>query len=372
MTHKILILRRDPQARRLLALTLADAGYDIRPFGVPAEALQCAQEQLFDLVLVDQQQADTTGLDWIEDLRMVQPTVPVFLVAEKLDVAAVVKGIRLGVADVLSPADAPAAILQRTDLLLRPGSAAAVAAGVTGDERLSAALQAVLAHPERQNDEQLLQKEREALAADWAAIHEEQLRLRKERHRLRNEAMIHQGELERFERACAEFERKQADARARQELTRHEALRVEDERRQLDAAAAALREQEANLRAYEERLRELQAQHETNQVERQAGRGAVAQGASDLEIRAAWEKIQRATNALAAERKNMIDERLAIKDQTAAVQRREAELEQREAQVAARERQFAQPAPVVPKEKAPFIGGAPLLAAKSLFSLGRS
>jgi len=297
--------------------------------------------------------------------------VAVFLVADKLDIAAVVKGIRLGVADVLNQPDDVAVVLRRTDLLLRP-EAAVAAAGETNDERLSAALQAVLAQPERQNDEPLLQKEREALAADWAAIHEEQLRLRKERHRLRNEAMVHEGELARFETACTEFGRRQEAERSRHEQAQAESARLEAKRRQLEADFEALREQETNLRDYEERLRELQRQLETEQISRTRERESVVAGAVELEQNAAWDKIQRATTILEAERKNMIDERLAIKEQTAALQRRGQELDGCEARLKEREQLLTNPPMPPPKSKSPFLTSAPFLAAKSILTLGRS
>lgn len=359
MTNKVLILRSEAGARRLLALTLADAGYDIRPFGVPAEALQCAQQELFDLVIVDQVLSDTTGLDWVGELRKIQPTVHVLLIAEKLDLAAVVNGIRLGVADVLSQPDDTAAILQRADLLLRP-EAAGVAVEGPDDTRLSAALQAVLAQPERQNDTALLEKEREALAADWGAIHEEQLRLRKERHRLRNEAMISEGERVRLKQAQTE----QDETRER---TRVEAERIEAERAQLLEDAEFLREQEANLRAYEARLRDLQAQLEAERISRQAAMTTAVAPSTEpgMALQSAWDKVNRATDLLEAERRAFNDQKLTLREQEAHMQEREARLQEMEAQLVAREQQINTEA------YKPLLSRAPLEMARAIFSGGR-
>ncbi|OHE81709.1 MAG: hypothetical protein A3G75_10635 [Verrucomicrobia bacterium RIFCSPLOWO2_12_FULL_64_8] len=354
MTNKVLILRSEAGARRLLALTLADAGYDIRPYGVPAEALQCAQQELFDLVVVDQVLAEATGLDWIDELRKVQPTVPVLLVAEKLDLAAVIKGIRLGVVDVLNQPDDAAAILRRADTLLRPETVAADAGG-SDDDRLSVALQAVLAQPERQSDTALLEKEREALAADWAAIHEEQIRLRKERHRLRNEAMIHEGEKLRLEKAKAE-----ADADV--ERSRAEAERLETEREQMVADAEFLREQENNLRVYEQRLRELLAASEAERVSRQAATPERPNGEPGSGIQSAWDKVNRAMDMLEAERRSFNDQKITLRETEKRLQEWEARLKEREAQLNAREQQADTQAAKAAAKR------APLGMAKAIFT----
>jgi FixJ family two-component response regulator len=326
---------------------------------------------LFDLVIVDQTLPEGTGLDWIEQLRKAQPAVPVLLMAVQLDVAAVVKGIRLGVADVLRQPDDAAAVLLRANKMLRPDAATALGEA-THDVRLSAALESVLAQPDRQQDGRVLEQEREALAADWAAIHEEQLRLRKERHRLRNETMVREGERARFEQARTELERCRQENRNRHQQTQTEAARLDGQRHQLAADLEALREQEANLRDYEARLRELQRKLETEQISRTREREAVVAGAAELEQHTAWDKIQRATAILESERKNLIDERLAIKEHLAALQQREAELAQREARLAERERVSASPPLPPPKGKSALLTSAPFLAAKSFLNLGRT
>ena len=125
------------------------------------------------------------------------------------------------------------------------------------------------------------------------------------------------------------------------------AATLAEERRRLLEDQDALREREANLRDYESRLRAMQAEIE-------AGGGAAsgtkrstaapfvrpsskAPFTDDVALQAAWEKLHRAHEILAADQASVRDERIVLKDQQAELKRSEEAVAAREARVTERE-----------------------------------
>ena len=122
---KILLVHGDPKTRRTLTLLMAGAGYDVRSCGRADTALEAARSEWFDLTLVNDPLTETSSFDFVAALRKIQPSVPVLLMVNQLELPSVIKGIRLAVTDVLAPDGDWSSVLQRVNALLRPGEAPA-------------------------------------------------------------------------------------------------------------------------------------------------------------------------------------------------------------------------------------------------------
>ncbi|MBP8257212.1 MAG: response regulator [Opitutaceae bacterium] len=121
LVKKILVAHHDPRLKRRIVLSLADAGFDVRAFLTPDEAVEAARNEWFDLALVAEQLPDITGLQVFESLKQVQPTAPVALLSETPELALVVKCIRLGIADVIPLGEDLRPTVRRVRDLLNPG-----------------------------------------------------------------------------------------------------------------------------------------------------------------------------------------------------------------------------------------------------------
>lgn len=121
LVKKVLIAHSEPKLKRRLLLLLADAGYDVRAHLSAADALEAARNEWFDLALISENLADTPGLEVVESLKQVQPTVPIALLADDPELALVVKSIRLGLADVLPLDEDLRPLIRRVRDLLNPG-----------------------------------------------------------------------------------------------------------------------------------------------------------------------------------------------------------------------------------------------------------
>jgi chromosome segregation ATPase len=135
-----------------------------------------------------------------------------------------------------------------------------------------------------------------------------------------------------------------ADELRLRELSTHqqqEATQIAQERRRWHEDLDLLREQETNLREYEARLRQLQAQLEADRVlwfsSRPVSRSPFQ---DDAAVKAAWEKLQRATDLLEAERAVFRDERMAMKEQESDIKRREVKLEETEGRLTEQEKRL--------------------------------
>jgi len=422
LVKKILIVHGDAKMKRRLVLLLADAGYDLRFYTQGDPALETARVEWFDLALVDAYLTGTASFEFVEALKKVQPTVPVVMLVPQLELPIIVKGIRMGLSDVLPTSNDLRPLLRRVNNLLKPNQPA-----VSEDESLSptdmaeaeAVLQ-VLGNPETEPSadpfntpdmrQELLKgaKERaqleskvERLDHEKAAVEAEMKTLLsqnadaarmqvefKELHTQREMAAAAQAIIDQKARALAEVrseldrerstleeERKRLaetakkiapsgktaeelaqektdldalrsklmsdESRLREEATRqqHEATQIAQERRRWHEDLDLLREQETNLREYEARLRQLQAQLEADRVlwfsSRPVSRSPFQ---DDAAVKAAWEKLQRATDLLEAERAVFRDERMALRELESDLKRREAKLEEAEGKLSEQEK----------------------------------
>ncbi|MGC4074707.1 MAG: response regulator [Nibricoccus sp.] len=474
LVKKILVVHGDAKMKRKLVLMLADTGYDLRAFTEGDPALEIARNEWFDLALIDARMPGATEFEFVEALKKIQPTVPVVLVVQQLELPLIVKGIRMGLSDVLPAGNDLRPLLRRVNSILRPNSQLASDDGILTPTELAeaeAVLQ-VLANPDigQSNDpfntpdfrQELLRgaKERAMLEQKSERLEHEKLALEAELKTLLSQnadAVRVQSDLEELrsqretaasaqslidqkaralaearselarERTALEEERRQlaetsasvapfaksadeiarerteletqrarlaaAEARLHDEETRiqHEATQIAQERRRWHEDLDLIREQEGNLREYEARLRQLQAQLEADRVlwfsSRPQSRSPFQ---DDAAVKAAWEKLQRATDLLEAERAIFRDERMAFREQEGDLKRRETKMEELQGKLDDQEKRLRglPPAPVSstpfttspipqtpaqsnsPKGSMKVISRAPFEMAKSL--LGRN
>lgn len=123
---------------------------------------------------------------------------------------------------------------------------------------------------------------------------------------------------------------------------RYEIAQMEKMRQQIFSDMEALRTQEQNLRSYEARLRQSQP---AAQITR-------APFAGQHELAAEREKLGRLRGLLEAERRSLVDERLAVREEKEMLARKAEELKQREAWLAVRERESTVRAFEAPPKKA--------------------
>jgi FixJ family two-component response regulator len=457
LVKKILIVHGDAKMKRRLVLLLADAAYDLRSFTEGDAALETARVEWFDLALIDAHLTGQASFDFVEALKKVQPTVPVVMLVPQLELPLIVKGIRMGLSDVLPTANDLRPLLRRVNNLLKPNQQASTdESSLTPVEMADAeAVLQVLGNPEigqsvdpfnvpdvrnellkGEKDRAQLESKVERLAHEKAAIeaemktllsqNEDAARMQTEFKELRTQrdmsaaaqSIIDQkaralaearSELAR-ERNTLEEERKRLsettklvapggknaeelaqekteldafraklmadETRLREEATRqqHESTQIAQERRRWHEDLDLLREQETNLREYEARLRQLQAQLEADRVlwfsSRPVSRSPFQ---DDAAVKAAWEKLQRATDLLEAERAVFRDERMALREIEADIKRRETKLEETEGRLTEQEKRLrGLPVPSSP----PFaVGGKPpgaTAASKPLKMLSRT
>lgn len=73
----ILHVDDDPDVRLLVAASLQEFGYTVQTAGTVNEALQLAKSTAFDLCILDVRLPDGTGIELCQQLRGLQPNVPI-------------------------------------------------------------------------------------------------------------------------------------------------------------------------------------------------------------------------------------------------------------------------------------------------------
>jgi DNA-binding response OmpR family regulator len=119
LAKKILIVHGDTAIRRQLVLLHAGTDLDVRAFSTAAAAAEVAHDEWFDLALVAHHLPDAQDLSFVAVLRKIQPTVPVLILVTEIELALVIQGIRLGVADVLLETNDLRPVVRRVRGLLK-------------------------------------------------------------------------------------------------------------------------------------------------------------------------------------------------------------------------------------------------------------
>jgi len=156
-----------------------------------------------------------------------------------------------------------------------------------------------------------------------------------------------------------------------------EAAHLEKLRSQISTDIEAMHQKEASLKEYEQRLR-LLVEHTQHSIPPQnASQFYVAAGPSQATLDAEWEKYERAHALLEAARRGLCDDRMALKEREEKLAGREVDVARREAWVKVREQEIAaqlqaQAAAAAAVKAKPSFTTAPFLAAKNLFTHGKT
>ncbi|HEY0943774.1 MAG TPA: response regulator [Opitutaceae bacterium] len=299
LVKKILVVHADARARRRIVLTLAEAGYDVRAFSVTAPALETVSTEWFDLALVDSQLPGAGDFEFAESLKKAQPTIPIMLLVPALELEQIVRGIRMGLTDVLPSEEDPRPLLRRVDSLLRPDRVTSLADELTPADlaqvedalsRFAAAEDAATTDPFAARGTDLREevvrgaKERAALEAQVQRLTHERAALEAELKTLlaqNNDTLRLQADLADLgsQREMAAAAQAAIDAKARQlAVTRAEIARertaLEDEKRRLAEATPPLSRTDEELHRERHRLEALEGhlQDYDDRLRQEAGR----------------------------------------------------------------------------------------------------
>ncbi len=117
---KIAVLDDDQDMLTSISALMTEGGYRPTAFSRSAALLSALRRETFDLLIVDWQLPDRSGLDVIRWARLnLDPTPPMLLVTSRTDDADIVEGLAAGADDFLSKPVSPAVLMARVGALLR-------------------------------------------------------------------------------------------------------------------------------------------------------------------------------------------------------------------------------------------------------------
>ena len=96
MKASVLIVDDNDTIQRLYRRHLAGAGYDVHAAATLAEAREAVTARRFDAVLLDLNLPDGSGLDWVGELRQINPAAAIVVITGNGDVPSAVEAMRRG------------------------------------------------------------------------------------------------------------------------------------------------------------------------------------------------------------------------------------------------------------------------------------
>ena len=99
MTTRLLIVEDDAALNQMLRFHFEDRGCEVKGVGTCRDALQVFASQAFDLVLLDQQLPDGTGVELLAKLRDQEPDLPVMMMTGQHDLELAIEAIKMGAAE---------------------------------------------------------------------------------------------------------------------------------------------------------------------------------------------------------------------------------------------------------------------------------
>jgi DNA-binding response OmpR family regulator len=325
---KILLVHGEAKARRTLTLLFAGAGYDVRSCGRSEVALETARSEWFDLSVVADPLLEMGSFEFIAALRKLQPSVPVLLLVNQLELSFVIKGIRLAVTDVLAPCGDWAAVTQRVNAFLRPGETPAEA-DLTPEEL--AEVEAILAKFDNQTADPMaaaggLPAQTDALRAELQRLARERDDFKKTTDRLAQERTALEAELKTQlvkHADVARLEVELTELRSDREVVTATQAAVDDKARALANAREELACERAAFAA--ERTEGMSAEDakRLKSVEELAREREILEDlrldfrAEDVRLREEAMKTQQAQSQLEAERRQLQDDIDLLREQEA-------------------------------------------------------
>jgi DNA-binding response OmpR family regulator len=117
----VLIIEDDPLVRQFVELVLSQAGYNVSSVGTGELGLKALQTSKWDLVLLDIQLPDMTGVDLLRLLRRYQRVkATVMMMTAKGDLATVREAMDAGADGYLVKPFTPDALTKRVEAMLNP------------------------------------------------------------------------------------------------------------------------------------------------------------------------------------------------------------------------------------------------------------
>src|SRR5450759_24895 len=95
----ILIVDDEPKLARSLALILQRAGYRVTTAGTANEGLQLLEAGAFDLVFLDIQLPDQSGIQVLPRIRSLFPDMPVIILTAHASLETAIEAVRAGATD---------------------------------------------------------------------------------------------------------------------------------------------------------------------------------------------------------------------------------------------------------------------------------
>jgi len=116
---KILVVEDDEMLRSAITSVLIDEGYSVEDTGHGDEGLFLAEQEIYDLLVLDIMLPGISGLEIVKQLRLKNILVPVLLLTAKDTIEDRVMGLNIGADDYLVKPFAVAELLARIKALLR-------------------------------------------------------------------------------------------------------------------------------------------------------------------------------------------------------------------------------------------------------------
>ncbi|MFO7594706.1 MAG: response regulator transcription factor [Pseudomonadota bacterium] len=129
MAHRVLLIEDDRNIAGLVALHLRDEGYQVDVHHDGSEGLQAAQQQPYDLLVLDLMLPGTDGLSICRSLRADTRYLPILMLTAKSSELDRVLGLELGADDYLTKPFSVRELVARVKALLRRAEAMAGQAG---------------------------------------------------------------------------------------------------------------------------------------------------------------------------------------------------------------------------------------------------
>lgn len=121
MAPSVLIIEDDPLVRQFVELVLSQASYNVSSVGTGELGLKALQTSKWDLVLLDIQLPDMTGVDLLRLLRRYQRVkATVMMMTAKGDLATVRDAMDAGADGYLVKPFTPDALTKRVEAMLNP------------------------------------------------------------------------------------------------------------------------------------------------------------------------------------------------------------------------------------------------------------
>ena len=99
MNAHLLIVEDDHALNQMLMLHFEDEGYEVEGVMTCAEAMEQVAANAYDLLLLDQQLPDGTGVELLEGVLLREPDLPVVMMTGQHDLELAIEAIGKGAAD---------------------------------------------------------------------------------------------------------------------------------------------------------------------------------------------------------------------------------------------------------------------------------